>query len=322
MSEFQQYPIAPPMASRGWNANTLWQQPGWLIRTDDAVLDEFAQLCAHTTVHAERLSSYQRGQFALPRLEQFASWVRFQLLDGAGATWITGLSRSRFGELEQSLFYLILGMAMDQPMGQYGRLYEVRDQGDSYRDMSISVSQAREETNFHTDSSARDSLPDLVGLLCLQTARSGGETLISNAVAAHEILREHQPETLQLLYREYIRDIVTPSSGRALEQFIENRFPVFSYGLYHSGLTFRYMRYWIETGHKRAGLPLEPECVEAMNQLDAVLGSERQVVRFRLQAGDMLWVNNHIIAHNRTGYEDDPQRPRRLLRMWIKVTRD
>lgn len=61
MSEFQQYPIAPPMASRGWNANTLWQQPGWLIRIDDAVLDEFAQLCAHTTVHAERLSSYQRG---------------------------------------------------------------------------------------------------------------------------------------------------------------------------------------------------------------------------------------------------------------------
>jgi alpha-ketoglutarate-dependent taurine dioxygenase len=46
------------------------------------------------------------------------------------------------------------------------------------------------------------------------------------------------------------------------------------------------------------------------------LGDERFVLSFTLQRGEMLWVNNRTIAHNRTAFADDPQAPRTLVRMW------
>ncbi len=79
------------------------------------------------------------------------------------------------------------------------------------------------------------------------------------------------------------------------------------------------MRYWIETGHSKAFVPLAPHHFEAFDCLDQLLSSEKNVVSFYLKSGEMLWVNNQIIAHNRTAYEDSLETPRRLLRMWIKA---
>jgi alpha-ketoglutarate-dependent taurine dioxygenase len=49
-----------------------------------------------------------------------------------------------------------------------------------------------------------------------------------------------------------------------------------------------------------------------------VLARPEHVVRFRLEQGDVLWVNNRVMAHNRTGYEDSPGNVRQLQRMWIQ----
>ncbi len=320
MIELKQFQPAPaPLTKQLWDVHMLWQREGWRIRIDDVVLNAFAQACRYLSIDDALLTSYEPGQIPLPEMERLAAHVRDQVLNGEGLAWITGLSPSRFSEREQQLFYLMLGTAMGQPMEQYGRLYEVKDRGSSYTDKPIPVSQTRAETTFHTDSSARDILPDLVGLLCLQPAYAGGESLVSSAVTAHEQLRYHRADQLRLLYREFIRDMVTPGAERTREHLARNRFPIFSYDLYTPGLTFRYMRYWIEKGHELVGAPLESECVAALDHLDAILSSNEHAARFLLKAGDILWVNNHTIAHNRTQYEDAPGRPRRMLRMWIKV---
>ena len=95
----------------------------------------------------------------------------------------------------------------------------------------------------------------------------------------------------------------------------ENRFPIFRY---EQGLTLRYMRYWIETGHRITGVPIAEEEEKAMNALDEELSREEHVFRFDLSQGDMLWVANRVIAHGRDTYTEDPEHPRWLLRQWVR----
>ena len=39
----------------------------------------------------------------------------------------------------------------------------------------------------------------------------------------------------------------------------------------------------------------------------------------QFQPGDIQWLNNHVILHSRTAYEDhpEPERKRLLLRLWL-----
>jgi hypothetical protein len=52
-----------------------------------------------------------------------------------------------------------------------------------------------------------------------------------------------------------------------------------------------------------------------MNLLDGVL--EEIALHMELEPGDVQLVHNHQILHDRTAFEDDPGRPRHLLRLWI-----
>jgi alpha-ketoglutarate-dependent taurine dioxygenase len=43
-----------------------------------------------------------------------------------------------------------------------------------------------------------------------------------------------------------------------------------------------------------------------------------------LRRGDMQFLNNHVILHGRTAYEDhpEPERRRHLLRLWLDIPAD
>lgn len=77
------------------------------------------------------------------------------------------------------------------------------------------------------------------------------------------------------------------------------------------------MRYWIEKGHECLGQPLEAEDLRAFDALDAALNHPRFLHSFQLQEGDILLIDNHKLVHDRKAYEDDPHRPRRLIRLWL-----
>jgi len=300
-----------------WNAESLWSRQAWRIRVPEQTIEQFCQTTKHLSIDNEFLNHYKNGAVENIDLGQLASKIHHELWYGSGVVWLQGITASQFTTAQLKLFYLAIGLAMGRCMENYGRLYDVQDHGGSYKTQRIPVSQTRSATGFHTDSSARDCMPDLVALLCIQPAPAGGESLVVSGAAAHEQLHRNDPAALSTLYREFIRDIVTPGSGKTLEALIRNRFPVFSQGLYGPGLSFRYMRYWIEKGHKEAEISLAKADVTALDLLDQLLESPQAAARFRLEAGDQLWVNNHIVAHNRTAYEEDAKRPRHFVRMWI-----
>ncbi|MCK5943944.1 MAG: TauD/TfdA family dioxygenase, partial [Planctomycetes bacterium] len=66
--------------------------------------------------------------------------------------------------------------------------------------------------------------------------------------------------------------------------------------------------------------PLGARELEALDLLDRLLEAPDNVVRFQLRRGEMLWVNNRRLAHNRTSYRDTPDNVRQLQRMWIAAS--
>src|SRR5262249_35423552 len=190
-----------------------------------------------------------------------------------------------------------------------------RDTGqDVYSGARFSVTNA--ESSFHTDNSFGEQVLDYVGLLCLATAREGGVNQIVNAHAVLDELREHHADALDVLRRPFHID---RRGGVRAGEAPTVRLPVVEGK--GDALTVRYLRFWIEEGHKKAAEPLTADQVQALNVLDEVLRKPDFRVSFSLRPGEMLFVNNRWVLHNRTTFVDhpEPERRRHLVRLWLKA---
>ncbi len=157
--------------------------------------------------------------------------------------------------------------------------------------------------------------PRWVGLACIHRAPLGGGSRLVSVVAVHNQLAQTHPAQLQRLKRCFHRDLVTPGSCHDLAGIKANRFPVFSEA--SDGPTLRYMRYWIETGQQRIGEPLGPLDCEAFDALDAALNDPQLRHDFALAPGDLLFIDNYKVAHDRDAHQDDPSAPRLMRRLWL-----
>ncbi len=293
------------ICAQDWTKADMLRSSQWQFMIPAVVLQEFDQAFADPYSH-------------LPQLDQFARSIQQELFDGSGIVHLRGVPL----EVDESVcrnFYLALGQRIGNPIDRYGLVYEVTDTGRSYQTSRIPISQTNAETCFHTDSSAIDCLPDVIGLMCLRSGLSGGESQVVSIPAVYRRLAASHPQAISLLHQDYTRDIVTPGVEFSLENLRRNQFPIFS-DQAQRGLTFRYMRYWIERGHQKAGSLLSAAQMAAFDALDCTLNAEDLVLQFKLEAREILWINNCKIAHNRTEYKDhpEPHKKRLLLRMWLE----
>ena len=140
-----------------------------------------------------------REDFPLPSLGEKLQAVERELIDGRGFALLRGLEGDRYSQAEMELLYWGIGTHLGEPWPQnrHGHvLGDVTDQGRSGNDPTSRGNEiGRVRFPYHSDGS------DLVGLLCLQTARSGGTSTVANAVAIHNDLVREAPELAAALYR-------------------------------------------------------------------------------------------------------------------------
>jgi hypothetical protein len=308
-----------PPSRAAWDRDELLADKSWRFAVTAEVEAAFEAHVAACVARDVSWESYVPGGAVPAPIAALAGRVREALESGPGVALVRGLDVARFGQDGARLFYLTLCGEFGDTLESYGKLYDVVDRGVSYTSQRVPVSQTRESTGFHTDSSALGTMPDVVGLLCLRSAMWGGHSQVVSAAKVHERLLATKPELLSRLYEDYVRDIVTPGTEDTRAALIANRIPIYSAGRFWKGLTFRYMRYWIETGQEKAGQPLGPEQVRALDALDGLLADPALAVEFDLHEGDIFLVNNHLIAHGRTEYEDadGSTRRRHLVRLWL-----
>jgi hypothetical protein len=224
---------------------------------------------------------------------------------------------SSWEDLRLRYAYALLCRAFGQLNDRYGWFFDVRDQGLDYRKEAIPVSKTRDSTGFHTDSTAAEYYPDLVGLLCLHPAEQGGDSLLVNAANLYEHLSEHQPEAVKLLSSPLLRDVITPGSEQNTEAILQNRVPVFDER--NGKFLFRYMRFWTERAYEKTNQTPPTGLKEALDLTDAFFHEEANMLEFRMERGEVLLLNNTFICHNRTAFMDSaPGKPPRLLvRAWV-----
>jgi hypothetical protein len=301
-----------------WTAPDLAADPHWLFRADGDLARALAALTDWAASRQEPLellvrhSGPEAEAWGGPLLRRWCAPLVRQLRQGRGVARVTGLQTLEEAPLR--LLFLAIGLLLGQPDRTYGLLYAVSDSGLSHWDQPIPVSRTRAATGMHTDSSQRTVHPRWVGLACVRPAASGGASGMASASAVHDHLLNRQPGLVERLRRPFIRDVVTPGGDRRPAAIAANAFPIFD-GPRHDP-TLRYMRHWIETGQREAGQPLGPEELRDLDALDAALTAPRFRHSVVLRPGDLLFLDNHRLAHDRTAYVDGGER-RLLWRLWL-----
>jgi hypothetical protein len=162
---------------------------------------------------------------------------------------------------------------------------------------------------FHTDGT------DIVGLLCLQTAKAGGLSSLVSSISVYNAMATRRPDLARRLFEPI------PFDRRG--EVPEGKQPYFMMPVFadHAGLlSVGYTRRNINSSQRHAEAPrLAPADVEALDLFDALANDAALRLDMAFEQGDMQFLHNHTILHDRTAYEDwpEPARKRHLLRLWL-----
>lgn len=292
-------------------ARTDWI--GELDAADIAELEAAAEaVLAQPGDPAQRIGALTAADFPLPRLGPRLRALRDELLHGRGFALLRRLPVERYSMLECAALFAGIGAHLGRARSQNARghvLGHVCDLGLSSADPNVRIYQTRERQTFHTDSS------DIVGLLCLREAARGGDSLLVSALSIFNELRHTRPDLLARLLLPMAHDRRGEVPAGQDPWFM---IPVFSW---HAGLlSVFYQRQYFDSAQRFAGAPqLTDLDVAALDAFDALANDPRLNFSMRLAPGDLQFVHNHVLLHDRTGFEDheEPTRRRHLLRLWL-----
>ena len=293
------------------------RQDEWLIPFSSTEINEL-EAAAEPLVAAESdIGAMTQADFSLPTLAPKLAALRQELIHGRGFALLRGLPIDRYSEREAvTIFYGIgahLGNARSQNADGHV-LGHVRNLGVDSSDPNVRIYQTQERQTFHTDSC------DVVGLLCLQPAKVGGLSLLVSAETLFNEIKNRRPDLLQLL----LDPIATDRRGEVPEGMLPYLLiPIFNW---HNGrITPFYQRQYIESAQRFPDAPrLTDAHIEALDLLDDLANNAALNLSMMLEKGDMQFVYNHAMLHDRTGFEDWPEieNRRHLLRLWLSIPGD
>jgi len=297
----------PDMAKRG-----DWQMP--LSPDEIAEIESAVRPVAESQANIAALTA---REFPLPTLgPRLRARVENDVLNGRGFLLMRGLPVGRWSMRESATAFFGLGTHLGGARSQNGKghvLGHVQDLGLDAKDPAVRIYQTHERQTFHTDSC------DIVGLLCLKTAKSGGLSALVSSTTIFNEMRRRRPDLLELLFRP----VATDRRGEVPEgQKPYFEIPTFSW--YKGYLTAIYQRQYIDSAQRFAEAPrLSPEHMEAFDLFDSLTNDPRLHMFMEFKPGDVQWVHNHTILHDRTAFVDwpEPERRRHLLRLWLAAAK-
>jgi hypothetical protein len=249
----------------------------------------------------------------LPRLAQRLSRVLAELLDGRGFVLMRGLPVERYSREQTAIAYMGIGAYFGRPRSQNAKghlLGHVKDLGVDVTDPNVRYYQTRRKLEYHTDS------VDVVGLLCLKTAKSGGESFIASSATCYNELLARRADLLPLLFDAF------PTDRRG--EVPEGMLPWFDMPVFHwheRRLTAIYVRQYIDSAQQNfpQAKRLSVKAREALDLLDALTNDPAIHLSMTFEPGDMQFLHNHQILHSRTDFQNwpEPERHRHLLRLWL-----
>lgn len=213
---------------------------------------------------------------------------------------------------EYRLLTWAIGMHLGVPRPQGAKSHyisEVRAAGQAYRSASGRGYHTNASLDFHMDDA------DLVLLGCYNGARSGGQSLVSSSTSAWNTLRAERPDLAEIATQDFP---FSRNTEKAPDEAPYYQQPLFDRA---DGLQFaRWNRNRVRTALEIEGVPpLTAPQVECADLLDEILCRPDHLLQMWLEPGDLQIMNNHVVLHSRTAFDDydDEERRRCLYRAWI-----
>lgn len=283
-----------------------------MLRLDVDDIAELEAALARVEASKRDIIDVGRDAFALPRLAPRLAAMREELLRGRGFALVRGLPMHRIETRQAAIMYWGIGAHLGKAVSQnaHGHLLgHVIDIGRDENDPNARIYQTNARQYFHADSC------DIVGLLCLRKARTGGESTIVSSVTLFNEMLARAPDLVDELFAPFHVDRrgEVPEGANPWYEV-----PVFNW---HEGeLTTYYVRRYIVSARRFAEVPpLTERQLAAFDAFDAISDDPQVHLSMAFEPGDMQFLHNHQILHDRNAYTDfdDPARRRHLLRLWL-----
>jgi hypothetical protein len=313
MADHQNPPRSLIEGPSAWIGADIARRPEeWTYHLSAADLAEIE--AATAACRGRDIASIARDDFPLPGLGPLLERMRGELLNGRGFVLLRGLPVEGRPIAESATAWWGIGTYIGSARSQNAKghvLGHVRDLGLATEDPNVRTYQTTERQHFHTDSC------DVVGLLCLKTAKSGGLSSLVSSNTIYNVMAERHPDLVWRLFQPFATD--------RRGEVPEGKKPWFDLPVFHdyqgylsaiySGTYIRSALRFPEAPHPAA------EDFAALDVFDQLAEDKDLRLDITLQPGDIQFVHNHTILHDRTSFVDwpEPERKRHLLRLWLAV---
>jgi len=293
--------------------------PSWATRLSAAQASELRAAVAAVRARGLRAAEFSRDDFPLPGTAALLAQVQSELEDGRGFVLLRGLP---FDDEEDAARLIWgIGLHLGRALRQHQRVNvggyrddlvaHIVDQGLDYNAPNVHGSATSAEQMPHTDPA------DVVGLLCVRPAASGGTSRIASSMAIYDELARRRPDLIAVLERGYAHDLrgtgATPGAA-----VTPRRIPVYSEHAGKRACIFNSKT--VLAAEKKTGVPLTALEREALDAVVALALHPDFQIEMNLEPGDLQLLNNHTMLHSRTAWTDpDPSRGRLMLRLWLAM---
>jgi len=299
-----------------WLGRDIRDGEEWIYRLDADEIAEIDAALRHLQSTGRQIPDIGKEHFPLPRFARTLRLLQTEIENGLGIMVVRGLPRDRYSAEEMGLIYWGIGAHFGRAVAQNAQgdvLGHVRDMGrDQYKDMHARGYQTASLLPFHNDSC------DIVGLCCLETAKTGGLSAVASSVAVYNALVRSRPDLVKVLTQPFHADRRGEESEGQKPYYVT---PVF---IWHKGRMFnRFNRTFIDSAQRFPEVPrLTALQIEALDTIAALCKDPAFRLDMKLERGDMQFVNNYCVLHSRTAYEDhvDESKKRHLLRLWLRTS--
>ncbi len=271
--------------------------------------EEFAKIGRRVVADGADLSELTRGDVELTALAAPVAAAHAELCEGRGFLRWRSLPVADLDEQECEAAYWALGLHLGLPGAQNGEgdlLGHVTDYKDPAGTPLAREYRSTVDIDFHCDAA------DVVGLLCLSTAAEGGASRLVSSAAVFDALLVSEPALASRLCAP--AELDTRSDGEGFAHVPVQ--PVCFDG--ERVATFMHLGY-LRSAARHPDVTLDDELVAALDAWEAIADRVDMHLDMELGTGDLQLCSNHTVAHARTGYVDDPARPRHLLRLWLTL---
>ena len=311
--------IAPPTYAEypaHWTGESIAATQWWRAMA----ADEIDALATATAAVVERIGDDLSALrtcpvddlVATPAIARLTEEVRSELIDGKGFVVLRGLPVDRWPRRDSFIAYWLLGNALGHPTPNNSigdMIGHVADLGSDVDAATTRGYETSAQLAYHCDQC------DIVGLMCLQQSKSGGLSKLVSSMALHDAIGASRPDLLEVLCGPFCYSRLGEEVPGQPPWYFANVFERVEGGL-HCAAGFLHIR----KGYELPDTPaMTDQQREALLYLEEVCPSIEFAMDF--EPGDIQLVNNGVVLHNRTAFEDwpEPERRRHLLRLWLRV---